>query len=394
MKILFLSVHPPQGGGSAYSSQELAMGLRHLGHQVLHLAPYKNTNNLVEQPGLIWFPGEFRGELKISLQERSNMDREVQNTYLLHGPFDVVILGRECFLWHLPAIRQLHGSRPVIAIARGGYINRLAASDSIEPELKEEIFQLYRDCDLIVCIARYLAKSIQKVVGVNNTVFLPNPIDLPAFNPTTNLPAFKDACNYLERSCEPIRLLMAAQLTPRKRPLDAVEIVRILTTQGVNVHLTVCGDGPELKEMLLCIRKYGLEEKIALKGSVQRQEVLDCMNQVETVLLCSDREGRPRILQEAIAMGKAVVAYDNPGSREVLNEWLDRWPLGRLVAIGDTVGASEAILELARYFRSQPQPLPPPILPNPMEVLADYEAVLATLAAHSSFNGQLSLIYK
>jgi hypothetical protein len=39
MKILLLSVHPPQGGGSAYSSQELACGLRSLGHEVLHISP-------------------------------------------------------------------------------------------------------------------------------------------------------------------------------------------------------------------------------------------------------------------------------------------------------------------------------------------------------------------
>ncbi len=41
---------------------------------------------------------------------------------------------------------------------------------------------------------------------------------------------------------------------------------------------------------------------------------------VETVLLCSDNEGRPRVLQKAIATSKGVVAYDNPGSCEVFHQ--------------------------------------------------------------------------
>lgn len=85
------------------------------------------------------------------------------------------------------------------------------------------------------------------------------------------------------------------------------------------------------------------------------------------------------MLQEAIATGKGVVAYDNPGSREVLNEWSTQWPLGRLVPIGDRLAASQAILDLADYFRSTPEPLPQPQLPKPLEVLYEYESMLKTL---------------
>lgn len=379
MKILLLSVHPPHGGGSAHSSQELAYGLRSLGHEVLHIAPYKHATNLVQYPGLMWINADFPNDLNITPQALSDIDREVIAAYQTHGPFDYVILGRESFLWHLRAIRRVHHHKPVILICRGAYINRLASSDTIATSLRQELLDLYRGCDKILCIARHLAESIKRVVGVNNTAFLPNPINLPPFNPTGNLPPFNPTSNYQEYTAEPIRLLMAAQLKSRKRPLDAVEIMRILALEGVNAHLTVCGDGPDLAEMLHRIKNYGLQERIVLKGSVSRQQVLDCMNNVETVLLCSDNEGRPRVLQEAIAAGKGIVAYDNPGSREVVNEWLDRWPLGRLVPIGDVTSASGAILELARYFRSKPEPLPPPQLPNPIEVLYEYESMLKNL---------------
>ncbi|MFB2918029.1 glycosyltransferase family 4 protein [Aerosakkonema funiforme] len=383
MKILLLSVHPPHGGGSAHSSQELACGLRSLGHEVLHIAPYKTATHLAQYPGLMWIQADFPGDLNISAQAQLDIDRQVQAAYLEHGPFDIVILGRESFLWHLEAVRSVHRDKPVVLIVRGAYINSLAGSNSIDIAVKEQLLNLYRGCDKIVCIARHLATSINRVVGVNNTIFLPNPIHLPPFNPTTNLPAFNITSNYDRRQKEPIRLLMAAQLKARKKPLDAVEIVRILVSNGEDVHLTVCGDGPDRGEMLNRIHRYGLEKQIVLKGSVSRQQVLDCLNNVETVLLCSDNEGRPRVLQEAIAAGKGVVAYDNPGSREVVNEWLNQWPLGRLVPIGDIIAASRAISDLAAYFRSKPDPLPPPQLPNPIEVLYQYESMLEGLEVRS-----------
>lgn len=385
MKILLLSVHPPQGGGSAYSSQELACGLRRLGHEVLHISPYKSGTMGIQYPGLLWFPADFPADLSISSQAKADIDHYVQSAYLNHGPFDYVILGRESFLWHLPAIRRVHYDKPVVLICRGAYINRLASSELIESELREQLLDLYKGCDRIICIAHHLAESINRVVGVNNTHFLPNPINLPPFNPTVTRNPTPD---------EPIRLLMAAQIKPRKKPLDAVEIIRILVEREVNVHLTICGDGSDMREMLHLISRYGLEKHILVKGRVDRQEVLSCLNNVETVLLCSDNEGRPRVLQEAIAAGKGVVAYDNPGSREVVNEWSIQWPHTRLVPIGDRSGASEAILDLASYFRSKPEPLPPPKLLQPMEVVYEYESMLKTLQAQPISQPELGLVQR
>ncbi|MBW4683107.1 MAG: glycosyltransferase family 4 protein [Microcoleus vaginatus WJT46-NPBG5] len=380
MKILLLSVHPPEGGGSAYSSQELASGLRCLGHEVLHLSPYKSAAPRAEYQGLNWFPADFPADIGISLQGQLDIDNYVQAAYLKHGPFHYVILGRESFLWHLPAIRRVHYNKPVVLICRGAYINRLASGDPIEETLREQLIKLYRNCDLIVCIARHLAKSINRVIGVNNTFFLPNPIVLPSFN---------RADSKIPAAGEPIHLLMAAQIKPRKRPLDAIEIIRALVEQQVEVHLTICGDGSDMKAMLNLINHYGLEKHILVKGRVDRQEVLSCLNRVETVLLCSENEGRPRILQEAIAAGKGVVAYDNAGSREVLTEWSTQWPLGRLIPIGNTQAASQAILDLATYLRSKPEPLPPLQFPQPLEVTYQYEAMLKALKSQSVAQAEL-----
>ena len=320
MKILLLSVHPPHGGGSANSSQELAIGLRQLGHVVVQIAPYKVPKQLADYPDLIWIPANFSGDLTIHPKAKADIDHQVATIYRQRGPFDLVILGRESFLWHLPNLRKIHGG-PIIGICRGAYINQLVSDDTIPSQLKEELISLYRGCDLIICIANHLAQSVHQVTGSNNTLFLPNPIRLPSFDPDLAYhPAPED----------PIRILMAAQIKPRKRPFDAIEMMKILVDQGENIHLTICGEGIEMDEMKALIQAYALTDHITVRGKVNRQDVLACLNQVETVLLCSDNEGRPRILQEAIAAGKSIVAADNPGSREVLMDWIGPWNWGRL----------------------------------------------------------------
>lgn len=382
LRIMVVSVHPPYGGGSAHSSKELALGLRRLGHDVLHVAPYNHDReeSLAQEEGLHWIKADFPwNELSISAEAQASMDADLQAVYRKYGPFDYVILGRETFVWHMHAIREVHAG-PVMLIVRGAYINRLAGNtnETIDPQLKEQLVGLYREADVIVCIARHLVKSINKVIFDDDlerarTAFIPNPIELPAY----------DASSQMRwQPGQTIRLAMAAQIKGRKKPLDAVEIVRELRDRGADVELTVYGDGPDMPRMRALIERYGLEKQVVLRGHVTRAEVLEGFSRAETVLLCSDNEGWPRVLQEAIAAGKGVVAYDNIGSREVLKEWITPWALGRLVPIGDFKGAADAVADLAHVLRSSNEPIPPPDLPNSLAVLREYEYTLRHLDSH------------
>ena len=209
-------------------------------------------------------------------------------------------------VWHLPAVRRVHGQKPIILIVRGAYINRLVSDEPIEPALKEQLFSLYRGADKIVCIARHLIGSVVRGAGpevADKTIFLSNPIDLPLFEGASTSESYLTNKHRLAPS-EPVRLIMPAQLKSRKRPLDAVEMVRMLVQRGINVHLTSCGSGSDMGKMKELINRYGLENHVTLTGHVAREEVLRLMNLSETVLLFSDNEGRPRALQEAVAAGK------------------------------------------------------------------------------------------
>ena len=362
------------------------MGLRQLGHEVVHLAPYRAQPGPVS-PHVVWIPiASPHSNLGFSPNAQDKMAQALEIIHTERGPFDLAILGRESFLWDLPILRQNHRN-PVILICRGGAINRLADGKLAGTQEREQLLGFYRDCDRVVCIAQYLVDVVNQVAGITqseHTQFIPNPVQLPDFS---NRGQYRRSAPE-----ETIRLLMSARMSSRKRPLDAVDIIHHLKTQDERVHLTICGDGAGMPALRERIKAEDLESNITLRGRLDRQDVLHLLGEVETVLLCSTSEGMPRALQEAIAAGKGIVAYDNPGSREVIESWAGQWPLGRLVPIGDTQAAAEAVLNLAQRFRDT-DPLPHPKLPDRLEILRQYDALFHQVLTPAVKTPETSLTY-
>lgn len=365
MRLLLLGPHPPYSGGSAYSCKELAAGLRTLGHTVLHLAPSGGKSMHQTYPALHWITCPFQSdEIVLPDDWVAAFDDGIRLVFKEDGPFDVVILGRESFLWNLPCVRSVH-SGPVILLCRGAYLNRLKAGDA-SPDIYQRLYSLYRNCDLIIPIALHLVRPLRDLIGHPRVIFIPNPIDLPVSLGRLSV----------KQSGEPIELLMAAQLKPRKRPLDAVEIVERLVRSSLRVYLTVFGEGSLLSQFHQEIQMRNLSGHIKYRGTGERSEVLRTMEVSEIVLLCSEEEGLPRVLQEAMALQRGAVAYDNPGSREALTGW----PLGRLVPIGRIDLATDAIQEVSDLMRDETMELPRSPQFRPAEVLKHYEATLQELA--------------
>ena len=82
------------------------------------------------------------------------------------------------------------------------------------------------------------------------------------------------------------------------------------------------------------------EGAVDLLGHVE--SIADVMALASVVVLPSFREGTPRVLLEAAAMGKPIVATDVPGCREVVQDGIN----GRLVPLQDPEALADAILEV------------------------------------------------
>jgi len=106
------------------------------------------------------------------------------------------------------------------------------------------------------------------------------------------------------------------------------------------VHLLVIGDGPARAEIEACAARLGVSDRLSFTGAVQREQVpvlsmaFDIALQTALVPYAS-----PLCLFEYLALGKAIVAPDQPNHHEILSAGVD----ALLYAPEDPAGIENAL---------------------------------------------------
>lgn len=95
------------------------------------------------------------------------------------------------------------------------------------------------------------------------------------------------------------------------------------------------------------VLRRGLDGRVFLVGQVEN--AAEALTQAESVFLTSRSEGMPKVLIEALALGKPAVAFDVGGVSEVLGG------RGVLVPAGDVAGFSEALAHPAYAMDDESQ---------------------------------------
>lgn len=143
---------------------------------------------------------------------------------------------------------------------------------------------------------------------------------------------------------DPIVMLVGRMLWD-KGVGEFVEAVAHLKKQEVRARFVLvgrCDHGnptaiPEA-QLQRWMREYGIE------WWGHREDLPTVIGQATLVVLPSYREGLPKVLLEAAACGKAVIATDVPGCRSVVQHQ----QTGLLVPVRDAAALAEAIAELLR----------------------------------------------
>lgn len=123
-------------------------------------------------------------------------------------------------------------------------------------------------------------------------------------------------------------------------------------------------------ELESLISRRGLQGKVIVAGF--RRNPYPWMRAAELLVLCSDREGMPNVLVEALACGTRVVSTDCPsGPREVLRGELSRW----LVPPGDAQALAAAMRAALAAPRPHEQALAPEF--SQARMVSAYESLAA-----------------
>lgn len=144
----------------------------------------------------------------------------------------------------------------------------------------------------------------------------------------------------------PLRLVAVGGLIARKRPLVTIETVAWLREQGVAVHLTWVGEGPQRGACEELIASLNLEEHVTLAGSVRPAEVAAHLDAADLFFLPTEQENFFTSAAEALAAGRAVVATKVGGFSDYADE-----SNSRLVDEVSPESLGRAVLEAAEVFR-------------------------------------------
>ena len=151
---------------------------------------------------------------------------------------------------------------------------------------------------------------------------------------------------------QPLTILYVGRLIGSKGVVDLIDALRVLKTRGTPVRALLAGSLDDRNPSAVSeaeVRQWEAEGLVEWLGHVS--DLLPVYRRADIVVLPSHREGRPRSLMEAQALGIPVIATDVPGCRQVIapNQ------TGLMVSPKNAVALADAIESLSsdRQTRSR-----------------------------------------
>ena len=308
----------------------------------MYLTSEKDTLQIeIEKTGLgelIWIPSFLKSDIEAKLNKierfRLKLIRQLMpNSLICHNTLFFT------FLHYKPDLAVFHwiseDSRAVIK-----YINRKRIPFVAVNHFHNERFNQP--------LIRKQIEGARAVGGVSN-------IDVPDFinNRFTNLSDSVDTDFFQEKNARSLDkkmtapiVLLPSRITEQKGHLDAVKAVGQLLRNGINMVLVFAGKlAPDEKTAFMeklqrLVAEEELQHHVIFAGELTSEELRDWYAASSLVVLPTYAEGLGKVLLEAQAMEKPVIAYNTGGVPEALLHA----ETGYLVKKGD-------IVELANHIR-------------------------------------------
>jgi glycosyltransferase involved in cell wall biosynthesis len=139
-----------------------------------------------------------------------------------------------------------------------------------------------------------------------------------------------------------VEVLCVGQLLPRKGQRVLLDAVASLRDRGVDVRVTLVGDGPSRSALEAAVDALDLRDRVKLTGAVGQDDIRTLYDAADLFCLPSFAEGVPVVLMEAMAAGLPVVTTPIAGVPELVDA-----ATGVLVAPGRADLLADALESLA-----------------------------------------------
>ena len=245
--------------------------------------------------------------------------------------------GVACRLLGIPSIPTITGLGSVFikefwwqGLIESAYRFALAASGVV-------VFQNSDDRDLFIG-KKIVTRGQPKIVGGSG-------VDLEEF-PLTPLPEFKD-------SGAPVRFLMVSRMLIDKGVCEFIDAARIVLERGRNATFLLVGPLDETNPG--SVRKKVLDSAVrenVIENMPFQEDMLSLLIACDCFVLPSYREGLPRSVLEAAAVGRPVITTDTAGCRRAVNHE-ESGLICRPRDVESLVDALEKMLEKTFHDRRQ-----------------------------------------
>ncbi len=191
---------------------------------------------------------------------------------------------------------------------------------------------LYRFADGCIGVSDGVAKELAELThGKVAVASIPNPIDV------VKTKQLAESMDDLLTNFPHSYVLTVGRLVMQKNTAMLIDAY-VKISAKVSEHLVIIGAGPQQQALQQQILDCGLADKIHLLGEIANPH--PWYKRASAFVLCSDSEGYPNVLLEALAHGLPVVATDcDFGPCQIL----ENGRYGKLVKVGDIDDMADAI---------------------------------------------------
>jgi len=190
--------------------------------------------------------------------------------------------------------------------------------------------------NLAIAVSPRIRDVARQRVPTRPVVYIPNGVDIPDEEEQMRRGTLESPCH----------LLYLGRLEQAMKGIDLLPpIIRGCLDRGVDLRVTIAGDGPDRDELERRCGEYHLDEVVSFLGMIPIDQVYPLLRTAHLLIMPSRSEGMPTALLEAQACGCVPVASRLPGITDVA---VEDGVTGLLAPVNDTAAFVEAIAGICR----------------------------------------------
>ena len=159
--------------------------------------------------------------------------------------------------------------------------------------------------NLIITPSQHLKNFIDKIGFDKNIFVINNGVNIEQHNKVV-----------LENNI--IQLLVVSRLVSQKNIDSIIKAVKVMENE--NIILNIVGDGSEINNLKLLVKKYKLHKKINFIGKIENTKLNEYLKNADIFIQASNYEGLPHSILEAMNFEIPILSTDVGGCSVLLNK--------------------------------------------------------------------------